>query len=218
MTTTQTPVDALMALVKELTVGQRRYLGPDEVERRLVAIEASARALAAIPEAHSNADLAAKARSFAESHDSVAEVILATSSTFVSLNRAGLAKNTADLLRQVAVALESPIAQQAGGVPAGFVLVPVEPTDEMELAAENDYEQRGETFPDWKAKWRAMIAASPSPSAVQPLSEAQRVPLTGAERASLWMRANLGSSLTDAYIAGLEDAERAHGIVTKEST
>jgi len=44
-------------------------------------------------------------------------------------------------------------------------LVPVEPTDEMETAAENDYEQRGETFPDWKAKYRAMLAAAPTPPA-----------------------------------------------------
>jgi hypothetical protein len=44
-------------------------------------------------------------------------------------------------------------------------LVPVEPTDEMEAAAEDDYEQRGETFPDWKAKYRAMLAAAPTPPA-----------------------------------------------------
>lgn len=49
-----------------------------------------------------------------------------------------------------------------GGVPDGWKLVPVEPTDEMEAAAENDYEQRGETFPDWKAKYRAMLAAAPA--------------------------------------------------------
>lgn len=46
-------------------------------------------------------------------------------------------------------------------MPDGWKLVPIEPTDEMEVAAENDYEQRGETFPDWKAKYRAMLAAAP---------------------------------------------------------
>ncbi|RIJ02180.1 hypothetical protein DXK93_18530 [Achromobacter sp. K91] len=44
-------------------------------------------------------------------------------------------------------------------------LVPVGPTDEMETAAEDDYEQRGETFPDWKANYRAMLAAAPTPPA-----------------------------------------------------
>lgn len=52
------------------------------------------------------------------------------------------------------------------GAQAGWKLVPVEPTDEMETAAEDDYEQRGETFPDWRSKWRAMLAASPSPEPV----------------------------------------------------
>jgi hypothetical protein len=51
--------------------------------------------------------------------------------------------------------------------PEGWKLVPIEPTDEMETAAENDYEQRGETFPDWKSKWRAMLAAAPAHPAEQ---------------------------------------------------
>ena len=50
-------------------------------------------------------------------------------------------------------------------IPAGYKLVPIEPTDEMETAAEDDYEQRGETFPDWKAKYRAMLVAAPTPPA-----------------------------------------------------
>lgn len=41
-------------------------------------------------------------------------------------------------------------------------LVPVEPTDEMEVAAENDYEQTGATFPRWKSAYAAMLAAAPS--------------------------------------------------------
>ena len=45
-------------------------------------------------------------------------------------------------------------------VPDGFALVPVEPTDEMEAEAENHYESSGSPFPDWKAAYRAMLAAS----------------------------------------------------------
>jgi hypothetical protein len=41
----------------------------------------------------------------------------------------------------------------------GWKLVPVEPTDDMEAAAEDDYERTGATFPDWKSVYRAMIAA-----------------------------------------------------------
>lgn len=56
-------------------------------------------------------------------------------------------------------------------IPAGWKLVPIEPTDEMETAAENDYEQRCETFPDWKAKYRVMLAAAPAaPGAEQDAS------------------------------------------------
>lgn len=44
-------------------------------------------------------------------------------------------------------------------------LVPVEPTDDMEAAAEDDYEQTGATFPRWKSAYAAMLAAAPaSPS------------------------------------------------------
>lgn len=43
--------------------------------------------------------------------------------------------------------------------------VPVEPTDEMEAAAENDYEQTGATFPRWKSAYAAMLAAAPTPPA-----------------------------------------------------
>jgi hypothetical protein len=44
----------------------------------------------------------------------------------------------------------------------GWKLVPVEPTDEMEVAAENDYEQTGATFPRWKSAYAAMLAAAPT--------------------------------------------------------
>ena len=51
-------------------------------------------------------------------------------------------------------------APPAQVVPDGFAIVPVEPTDEMEAEAENHYESSGSPFPDWKAAYRAMIAAS----------------------------------------------------------
>ncbi|EJO27563.1 DUF551 domain-containing protein [Achromobacter marplatensis] len=44
----------------------------------------------------------------------------------------------------------------------GWKLAPVEPTDEMEVAAENDYEQTGATFPRWKSAYAAMLAAAPT--------------------------------------------------------
>ncbi|MDH1177972.1 hypothetical protein N5C72_07790 [Achromobacter mucicolens] len=44
-------------------------------------------------------------------------------------------------------------------------LVPVVATDEMEAAAEDDYEQTGATFPRWKSAYAAMLAAAPAPSA-----------------------------------------------------
>lgn len=46
-------------------------------------------------------------------------------------------------------------------LPEGFSLVPIEPTDDMEVAAENDYELKPSYFPDWKSAWRAMLAAAP---------------------------------------------------------
>jgi len=46
-------------------------------------------------------------------------------------------------------------------VPEGWKLVPVEPTDEMEIAAENDYEKAHSHFPNWKQAYRAMLSAAP---------------------------------------------------------
>ncbi|MCP1117009.1 hypothetical protein [Robbsia andropogonis] len=48
-------------------------------------------------------------------------------------------------------------------------VVPVEPTDEMEVAAENHYESTGATFPDWKGEYRAMLAAAPAVEEAQPV-------------------------------------------------
>jgi hypothetical protein len=61
----------------------------------------------------------------------------------------------------------TPEAEPAQQDTKGWRLVPVEPTEEMEAAAEDDYEANGETFPDWKSKWRAMIAAAPQSPSVQ---------------------------------------------------
>lgn len=49
-------------------------------------------------------------------------------------------------------------------------LVPVIATDEMEAAAEDDYEQTGATFPRWKSAYAAMLAAAPAPPAAPTLS------------------------------------------------
>lgn len=48
-------------------------------------------------------------------------------------------------------------------------LVPVEPTDEMEVAAENDYEQTGATFPRWKSAYAAMMNAAPPAPTSHPI-------------------------------------------------
>ena len=42
----------------------------------------------------------------------------------------------------------------------GHALMPFEPTDEMEVAAENAYEESGSHFPNWKAAYRAMRDAA----------------------------------------------------------
>lgn len=48
------------------------------------------------------------------------------------------------------------------GMPDGWKLVPVKATDEMEVAAENDYVQTGYTFPRWKSHYAAMLNAAPA--------------------------------------------------------
>jgi hypothetical protein len=55
-------------------------------------------------------------------------------------------------------------AAVAVGDPAGWKLVPIDPTDDMEAAAEDDYEHTGATFPNWKSAYRAMLCAVPSES------------------------------------------------------
>lgn len=51
----------------------------------------------------------------------------------------------------------------------GYALMPFEPTDEMEVAAENSYENSRNPFPNWKSAYRAMLAAAPSPEASKPV-------------------------------------------------
>lgn len=59
-------------------------------------------------------------------------------------------------------------------VPTGWKLVPVEPTDDMEAAAETDYEQfNGGYFPDWLSAYRAMLAAAPKPPTTEDSSVVQ---------------------------------------------
>lgn len=90
---------------------------------------------------------------------------------------------------------EPPIAQQAGGVPAGFV--------EWLKTREADSYSCGLLVRDALER----LAAAPSPSAVKPLSEAQIEELRG--------EANRGFNIDSAdYLKAFRDAERAHGIVT----
>lgn len=64
-----------------------------------------------------------------------------------------------------AIEAQKPVAP-AAVAPDGWKWVPIEPTDEMETAAENDYERAHSHFPDWKRAYRAMLnAAPPSPGA-----------------------------------------------------
>ncbi|MBX9850042.1 MAG: hypothetical protein K2X64_12160 [Rhodocyclaceae bacterium] len=76
-------------------------------------------------------------------------------------------KVLADLRAQLEAVGASGVSGRLIGA-AGWKLVPIEPTDDMEVAAENDYENRGETFPNWKNKWRVMLSAAPLPPTAQP--------------------------------------------------
>lgn len=76
---------------------------------------------------------------------------------------------------RAAVALRAALKQPQNHVPdagnmvtAGWKLVPVVPTDDMEAAAETDYEQfNGGYFPDWLSAYRAMLSAAPHPPTVK---------------------------------------------------
>jgi hypothetical protein len=62
------------------------------------------------------------------------------------------------------------------GIPKGMVLAPLEPTDEMEVAAENAYEESGSAFPNWKTAYRSMIAAAPTEASKPVQAEAAKTP------------------------------------------
>ncbi len=227
MTTPQTPVAAHLRLVEEYTRSTHTTcVALDDFwprqERLKKAVEASARALAAMP----------------------AEPVLVMHPDDPML--AGVPDGTHVILQRNAVPFEKPIAQQAGGVPAGFVLAPADP-DEGMVKAGNRL-----TWPYPSAQvYRDMLAAAPSPSAVQPtafqpgeyermtasgwnawsgidpqelsgtvqpLSEAQRAPLTDAQLINAWDGFSWLREQQRGFIRGARFAERYHGIVTKESS
>jgi Lar family restriction alleviation protein len=74
---------------------------------------------------------------------------------------ASRADRDAAMLREIASLREAnSTLASASIVPEGMALVPREPTDGMEAAAENAYEDCGNPFPSWKTAWRAMVAAA----------------------------------------------------------
>lgn len=133
-----------------------------------------------------------------------------------------------------AIADQAKSAQQAGGVPAGWheavqrLVTGFEHVSGIARQWEPDHSSGAD-----RAKWaRAteacadvakLLAAAPSPSAVQPLSEAQRVPLTDEQVRKWWASEN---GLEDLDMCNTEDfrtmvraVEKKHGIVTpKEPT
>jgi hypothetical protein len=76
-------------------------------------------------------------------------------------------------------------------LPDGWVAAPVEPTDDMEVAAENAFEQAHSYFPNWKSAYRAMLAslpecpgvlgASPAGTALSAPALRASAPIAGAE-------------------------------------
>ena len=48
-------------------------------------------------------------------------------------------------------------------MPEGWQMVPIQITEEMEVAAENDYEMNSTYFPRWGDAYQAMLAAAPQP-------------------------------------------------------
>lgn len=127
-------------------------------------------------------------------------------------------QEAADALEAVP-ALDAPATstkpeKQTGGVPAGWKLVPLEPTQAMVDAAWKFAGGKHVTdAPDPYYAYRTMLAAAPSPSAVQPLSEQQIEEL---ERVCIRPVDASGWGFLD-RIAFARAIERAHGIVTKET-
>lgn len=115
------------------------------------------------------------------------------------------------------------------GATAGWVLVPVEPTEEMLRAADDgDDAYTLRSFGPGVQRvmqgpydhWHAMLAARPAhvPESgcgnIQ-TAAAKREPLTPdamADRCEAWLQSGGASNVVDAYEAGFRDGERAHGI------
>ncbi len=156
--TPKDPVDALMALVDrywelayaEGKEGRDHDTEAGEAQATLSAIRASARALAAVPAVEQLSELMRGL----EIPPSAAPL---SPAALYAIGRA--------------IADQAKSAQQAGGVPAGFVLVPVEPTPEMCAAMDAVWAYGGGSD---AGAYRAALADAPSPSAVQPLSEADQ--------------------------------------------
>lgn len=149
-TTPKDPVDAHLQLVYNFAGVVAQNL---PWQAAYDAVEASARALAAVP--------AEPVEAAAWMHvDDPRRVISA-------IQKDGLVKDDGASASSVA-GYSMPLihrhegAQQAGGVPAGWQVVPVEPTPKM-LAALWAY--KANTLAE---QYDAMLAAAPSPSAVQP--------------------------------------------------
>lgn len=88
----------------------------------------------------------------------------------------------------------------------GWVLVPVEPTDMMEAAGEDDYERTGATFPDWKSAYRAMLAAAPKAPPADPAQQAT-------EEAQVILTIAQLSELTGRKFLDLMNEAASYGIV-----
>jgi len=102
-------------------------------------------------------------------------------------------------------------------------LVPVEPTDEMEVAAENDYEQTGATFPRWKSAYAAMLNAAPPAPTSHPIptgatGEDERAPMPNPSLADLddpvfeaiWQTIKAWDVNVPAYYVGYCGANGSH--------
>lgn len=182
-----------------------------------------------------NTHIAAQARRLAESHDSIAEVLLAGSPTFVSRNRGNVAKNTADLLRQCAQAIE---AAELGKAECGNT-----PYDE------GPFTLASPQAPALDAQGEAAIDLNSLHVALRHMGEIERRPARGvgdlqyhASQAANIIRDFLrapsaplphavGKPLSDSEILsgakwfhdhsdfadGVRFAEKHHGIVTKET-
>lgn len=79
-----------------------------------------------------------------------------------------------DALRAALDNLQCGREQNLNMIQAGWKMVPVEPNDDMDAAAETDYEKfNGGYFPNWKHAYRAMLAAAPQPPTTEQSSVVQ---------------------------------------------